>query len=171
MPFFLVYLTNLLKYTNSTEPPLPPKISCCVPALSQLIKTFVKILWAVVRGDHIPVDITEANSELSKTSKMNRLGKLLNGRETLTIFAKRLILEVWLDSAYISALHNCPNEMKEKWLMRMFSFDFQKIIFFCPKNTLPILQILLYVKSLFPSCPDTHKHRYFSRVSLQAIFL
>ena len=47
-----------------------------------------------MRGDHIPVDITEANSELSKTSKMNRLGKLLNGRETLTIFAKRLILEV-----------------------------------------------------------------------------
>lgn len=65
-----------------------------MPALSQLIKTFVKILWAVVRGDHIPVDITEANSELSKTSKMNRLGKLLNSRETLTIFAKSLILEV-----------------------------------------------------------------------------
>ena len=37
---------------------------------------------------------SESNSELSQTSKMEFLAKVVNGRKTLTIFAKSSILHV-----------------------------------------------------------------------------
>ena len=44
----------------------------------------------------------EVNSEPSQTSNMDLFAKIINGWKTLTIFAKRSILDIWLGSEYAS---------------------------------------------------------------------
>ena len=45
-------------------------------------------------------EVTEAHSEQSQTSKMKIFAKIVNGWESLRIFAKSLILDVCLGSEY-----------------------------------------------------------------------
>ena len=50
----------------------------------------------------------ETYSELSRTPKMERFAKIVNGQKPLTVFSKRSVLGVRMGSEYASQYSNDP---------------------------------------------------------------